>query len=131
MTNNISGFRGEFLAIIAGALLWLSAALLPMGIDIAGLLTGYFLGLLAVLMHYLIIWFTRDLEHELSFMFYYLGVFLRFMSLLLLFTLVLVLVTFVHCSFTLGFIMSNMFDSVMELVFLHKVSYLRSFLSCH
>src|SRR5690625_6626992 len=96
MTNNISGFRGEFLAIIAGALLWLSAALLPMGIDIAGLLTGYFLGLLAVLMHYLIIWFTRDLEHELLFMFYYLGVFLRFTAILILFTLLLVLVNLEH-----------------------------------
>src|SRR5690625_7721982 len=114
MTNNISGFRGEFLAIIAGALLWLSAALLPMGIDIAGLLTGYFLGLLAVLMHYLIIWFTRDLEHELFFMFYYLGVFLRFTAILILFTLLLVLVNIEQISFTLSFIISYIFHSVIE-----------------
>src|SRR5690625_4388741 len=126
MTNNISGFRGEFLAIIAGALLWLSAALLPMGIDIAGLLTGYFLGLLAVLMHYLVIWFTRDLEHERCFRLYAWGGCLRSTAILIHVTLLLRLVNIEQISFTLSFIISYIFHSVIEIVFLHKISVHRS-----
>lgn len=126
MTHTISGFRGEFLAILAGLLLWLSAALLPLDIDVTGLLTGYFLGLLAVLMHYMIIWFTRNLEHELFFMFYYLSVFLRFTAILILFTLLLVLVNIEQISFTLSFIISYIFHSVIEIIFLHKISVHRS-----
>src|SRR5690625_1848769 len=126
MTNNISGFRVEFLAIIARSRLWPFAALLSMGIGLPGLLTGYFLGPLPVLMAYLIIWFTRDLEHELFFMFYYLAVFLRFTAIPILFTLLLVLVNIEQISFTLSFIISYIFHSVIEIVFLHKISVHRS-----
>ena len=126
MTTTNSGSRRELLAFVAGALVWLAAAILPLGINKTGLFTGYFLGLIAAVMHYMIIYFTRFLGHEQFLMIYYLSVFIRFAAILILFTTLLVLVNIEQISFTLSFIISYIFHSVIEIVLLHKKSVHRS-----
>ena len=102
------------------AFLHLSAAFFfPEG-SAAGWVAGYFLGLLAVLMHYGFSLFTRRVDDAQFTLVFLAGLVLRFLIILSLFLVLILTEKFDQFSFTVGFLISYIFHSVNDVILLNK-----------
>ena len=108
----ITAVSGVVIATVAGLFMPLHTAI--------GWAAGYILGMLAVAMHVLIVWLINDFDKRNFIGRYYLGIFFRFLLTLGLFTSLLILTEIEHFSFTLSFIISYIFHSVNEVIFLNQ-----------
>jgi len=81
---------------------------------------GYLLGLFAVAIHLVTTLFTDD-KTDITFLrYYYVSLFLRFLTVCFLFIFILTLIKIDKFSFTVSFIISYLFHSVTEVIFLNK-----------
>ena len=85
-----------------------------------GWIMGYFLGLLAVLLHYGFSLFTRRVDDAKFAKFFLTGLVLRFVIILTLFVLIILSEKFDQFSFTVGFLISYIFHSVNDVILLNK-----------
>lgn len=83
-------------------------------------ITGYLLGLLAVVVHLLSSLFTKNSSSKQFTNIYYVSLLLRFLIVLLLYSLILLLINFDEFSFTVSFIISYIFHSVNEVILLNR-----------
>lgn len=95
------------------------AFFLPEG-SAAGWIVGYFLGLLAVVLHYGFSLFTRKVDDTKFARVFLTGLVLRFVTILTLFVLVILSEKFDQFSFTVGFLISYIFHSVNDVILLNK-----------
>lgn len=86
----------------------------------AGWIAGYFLGLLAVLMHYGFSLFTRRVNDAQFAQVFLAGLLLRFLIILSLFLILILSEKFDQFSFTVGFLISYIFHSVNDVILLNK-----------
>lgn len=97
----------------------ISAFFFPEGSS-AGWIAGYFLGLLAVLMHYGFSLFTRRVDDAQFAPVFLAGLLLRFLMILSLFLILILSEKFDQFSFTVGFLISYIFHSVNDVILLNK-----------
>lgn len=83
-------------------------------------ITGYLLGLFAVVVHLVTSLFTNKKNDMSFFRHYYISLLLRFLIICLLFIFILTMIKIDEFSFTVGFIISYLFHSVNEVIFLNK-----------
>lgn len=87
-----------------------------------GWATGYFLGLLAVVIHLVSASVNKNAEDNFM-RIYFISLFVRFLIVCLLFILILTVTKINEFSFTVSFIISYIFHSINEVIFLnHKLS---------
>ena len=81
---------------------------------------GYLLGLFAVAIHLLTSLYTND-KTDITFLrHYYVSLLLRFLLVCFLFIFILIMIKIDEFSFTVSFIISYLFHSVNEVIFLNK-----------
>ncbi|MFU8812253.1 MAG: hypothetical protein ACNA78_04750 [Balneolaceae bacterium] len=85
-----------------------------------GIYIGYSIGLLATVLHLIITRFAQQQQGERFKLLFYAGLFLRFFVVLALFAAVLLLSEIDEISFTVSFLISYLFHSVNEVLFLSK-----------
>ena len=85
-----------------------------------GIAAGWLLGLIGVLAHYLSVWYLREKDDRSFFVWFFRGLFLRFIFILALFSIVLVSTEIEQISFTLSFIISYILHSVIDIILIHK-----------
>lgn len=82
-------------------------------------ITGYLLGVLAVAIHLITSLFTNRKNDVSFFRHYYISLMLRFLIVCMLFILILTMIKIDEFSFTVSFIISYLFHSVTEVIFLN------------
>lgn len=110
--------------LITGGILFVCTLILLLILPakyITGWFIGYLLGFLAVLLHLFVVLFTRKLENESFLYLYYIGISLRFLIVLTLFTLLLVVTKIDQIAFTISFIISYIPHSVIEIILINKL----------
>jgi len=85
-----------------------------------GWFTGYFIGLMAVVLHLGASFFTKRSTLRDFIASYYFGLFIRFVIVLALFILILLITKIDEMSFTVSFIISYILHSVNEVIFLNQ-----------
>ena len=85
-----------------------------------GLAAGYFLGLLAVILHFGMSLLSRYISDELFLRYFFTGLVVRFVTILALFLLIIILEKFVQLSFTVSFLISYIFHSVIDTILLNQ-----------
>ncbi len=110
------------LSIVVFALLALILILLLPAQERIGFSAGYFLGLFAVIIH--LISSSVNKNKDQNFLrIYFISLFVRFLIVCLLFILILTTTKIHEFSFTVSFIISYIFHSVNEVIFLnHKLT---------
>ena len=83
-------------------------------------ITGYLLGMLAVAIHLVTSLVTNRKNNVSFFRHYYISLLLRFLIVCLFFILILTMIKIDEFSFTVSFIISYLFHSVNEVIFLNK-----------
>ncbi len=83
-------------------------------------ITGYFLGALAVAIHLFTSLSTSKKNDSLFFRHYYISLLLRFLIVCTIFIFILIMIKIDEFSFTVSFIISYLFHSVNEVIFLNK-----------
>ncbi len=83
-------------------------------------ITGYLLGLLAVAIHLVTSRFTNNRNNVSFFRYYYISLLLRFVIICILFIFILTMIKIDEFSFTVSFIISYLFHSVNEVIYLNK-----------
>lgn len=83
-------------------------------------ITGYLLGLFTVAIHLFTSLFTNTKDDVSFFRHYYVSLFLRFLIICILYILILRMIKIDEFSFTVSFIISYLFHSVNEVIFLNK-----------
>ena len=96
-----------------------SSFLLPEGMS-AGWIAGYFLGLLAVILHYFFSIFTQRSDDVHFAKVFLAGLIVRFLIVIALFLLLLLSEKFDQFSFTVAFLISYIFHSVNDVILLNK-----------
>lgn len=117
----LSAIRKELKVTAAAAA---AALLLPAfspGLEAFSWWAGYGLGFLAVTLHYLLALRTFRLPAEELLSGYYLGTALRFLVVLSLFLILLVRDSVAQIPFTLSFIISYIFHSVIDVILIDKI----------
>lgn len=110
------------LSVLFFALLVLVFILLLPVEEQIGWTTGYFLGLFAVVIHLVSSSVSKNAEKNFLRL-YFISLFIRFLIVCALFILILTLTKINEFSFTVSFIISYIFHSVNEVIFLnHKLS---------
>lgn len=112
--------RGFFISLLSGFLIFLSVSLLFRQIDILSWLTGYFIGVLAVILHLLFSHIGNQVSQDKFITYYYAGLFIRFLAVIVLFIILLLVTNLDEFSFTVSFIISYIFHSVNEVIFLNE-----------
>ncbi len=113
-------YKKELITAVSGVVIATAAGLfMPLHTAI-GWAAGYILGMIAVAMHVLIVWLINDFDKRNFIGRYYLGIFFRFLLTLGLFTSLLILTEIEHFSFTLSFIISYIFYSVIDMILINK-----------
>lgn len=106
---------------IFGLLVVIFVFMLP-GIERIGWITGYSLGLFAVAIHMVTSSFNKKAENNFLRL-YLISLFIRFLIVCILFIFILTVTKIHEFSFTVSFIISYIFHSVNEVIFLnHKLS---------
>ncbi|MGF1671424.1 MAG: ATP synthase subunit I [Balneolaceae bacterium] len=85
-----------------------------------GVAAGYFLGLFSVFAHFIFFRSSKKYEDQSFARYYYIGLFIRFLLVCLIFLLLLIFTKINEIGFTLSFIISYLFHSVMEIIFINK-----------
>ena len=86
----------------------------------AGWVAGYSLGLLAVVLHYGMSLLTKQIDDELFVRYFFVGLAVRFITILALFILLIISEKFDQISFTVSFLISYIFHSVIDTILLNK-----------
>jgi len=115
-------FRPEGLAIAVCFSLFLATGILLPFIGFGGWITGYLLGFGAVASHLLMVFSMEGLPWQRFLLRYYVGLLIRFLLVLSLFILLLLATNIEQISFTLSFIISYIFHSVVDVILIHKTS---------
>lgn len=84
-----------------------------------GWATGYFLGLLAVIIHFISSSVSKNADENFL-RIYIISLFIRFLIVCILFILILTMTKINEFSFTVSFIISYIFHSVNEVIFLDQ-----------
>lgn len=92
--------------------------LVPAGSQ-GGILAGYALGFLAFLLHLATGFLTRKLDNDQFFKVFFLSLTVRFLVILGLFILLILSEKFEQLSFTVSFLISYIFHSVTDMIFLN------------
>lgn len=85
----------------------------------SGVLAGYGLGLLAVILHFVMSFFTRNMDNDSFFQLFFGGLMVRFLLILGLFIVLIISEKFDQLSFTVSFLISYIFHSVIDMIFLN------------
>lgn len=85
-----------------------------------GWMAGYSLGLLAVVLHYAMSLLTKHIDDELFVRYFFVGLAVRFITILGLFVLLIISEKFDQISFTVSFLISYIFHSVIDTILLNK-----------
>ncbi len=85
-----------------------------------GWFAGYFLGLLAVILHYGMSLVTSRIHEQLFLKYFLAGLLIRFLIVLGLFFLLITMEKFDQLSFTVSFFISYIFHSVTDTILLNK-----------
>lgn len=107
-------FAGLFFLLVVCLAVWLP---FDWGLGIAA---GYLLGVLSVGLHLLASFRVRKKSLDVFLKHYYRGLFVRFLIVFVLFVFLLVSLKIDKFSFTVSFIISYIFHSVIEMIFLSK-----------
>jgi drug/metabolite transporter (DMT)-like permease len=107
-------------ALISFAALFFVVFLLLPAHASTGLAMGYLLGFLAVALHYIMSLFTKKISDQYFMWYYFGGLFLRFLIVLGLFLLLIISGKFDQLSFTVSFLISYIFHSVIDMILLNK-----------
>lgn len=102
------------------AIFYLIFALILPSHALGGLAAGYFLGLLAVLLHFGMSVLSRYISDELFLRYFFTGLVVRFVTVLALFLLFIILEKFDQLSFTVSFLISYIFHSVIDTILLNQ-----------
>lgn len=102
------------------ALLNLTIAYLLTGEEFFAWLLGYSLGLFAVLIHFFTSLITNAKEDKKFLNMYYLSLFIRFLIVITLFIAIMTMINIDEFSFTVSFIISYIFHSVIDVIFLNQ-----------
>ena len=100
--------------------LFIGAAFLFPENRVAGWIAGYFVGLLATILHYVQYMFTKQLQNEHFFNMYTPLSLARTMVVLLIFVLVLIWEKFDQFSFTVSFLISYIYHSVINIYLINN-----------
>ncbi len=84
------------------------------------IIIGYFLGLSAVLSHLLFISYTKNLEESKFQKLYFISIFIRFFIVCLIFVALIIFTKIDELGFTVSFIISYIFHSVIEIILLNR-----------
>jgi drug/metabolite transporter (DMT)-like permease len=107
---SIAGFAALFFVI----LLFLPSQ------AVSGWVAGYLLGFLAVVLHFAMSLFTKKIDDQYFMWYFFGGLFVRFLIILGLFLLFIISGKFDHLSFTVSFLISYIFHSVIDMIQLNK-----------
>jgi len=113
-------YKKELMIILSGLV---CAAIIGFSLPMysaIGWYAGYFLGIISVAGHLLIVWLIKDNAQKAFMERYYLGIFIRFLITLGLFASLLILTEIEQISFTLSFIISYIFHSGIDIILINK-----------
>lgn len=113
--------RRAILVTFTGFVLLLAGVALVPASATTGILYGYLLGAVAVALHLLTLRFLQRYESKKFTEGYYLSILIRFLLVLSLFTLILLFGKIDQLYFTLSFIISYLFHSVIDFILIHKI----------
>jgi len=102
------------------ALIFLLTGLILSGEARTGWFTGYGIGLLAIVLHYLTSLFSKRWDDEHFFILYVPAIFVRLLIILAIFIGLLILEKFDQLSFTVSFLISYICHSVINMILLNK-----------
>lgn len=106
--------------LIAGFLLFMGSALLFPDERIVGWVAGYFVGLLATVLHFVQYLFTKQLQNKRFFSLYTPISLARTLIVLLIFVTLLIWGKFDQLSFTVSFLISYIYHSVINIYLMNK-----------
>jgi hypothetical protein len=106
--------------ILFFALLNLIVAYLLTGDETVAWLTGYSLGLFAVLIHLFTTLLSKNVSDRHFSNTYFFSLFVRFLIVCVIFTAILIMTKIDEFGFTVSFIISYIFHSVNEVIFLNR-----------
>jgi hypothetical protein len=109
-----------WISLIVFAALNIVLSLMLPGEESAAWLSGYLLGLTAVVIHLLSSVFNQNASEERFTTVYFFSLFVRFLIVCTIFILVLLTTKIDEFSFTVSFIISYIFHSVNEVIFLNR-----------
>jgi len=107
-------------ALISFATLFFVVFLLLPSHASSGLVAGYILGFLAVVLHYVMSFFSKNISDQYFMWYYFGGLFVRFLIVLGLFLILIISGKFDHLSFTVSFLISYLFHSVIDMILLNE-----------
>ncbi len=108
------------IATLLFAFLNLLIAYLLTGEEVTAWLIGYLLGLFAVVIHFFTSMLTNRREDEKFVNTYYISIFTRFLIVCALYVAIIIMIKIDEFSFTVSFIISYIFHSVIEVIFLNQ-----------
>ncbi len=81
---------------------------------------GYLLGVATIALHLILTLLVKNINDEAFFRFYFLGMVLRFVLVLVLYVAIIISGKFDQIIFTVSFIISYLFHSVIEIILINK-----------
>lgn len=112
--------KNLFKTVLAGGALLLLILLFTARQYATGMIIGYFLGLSVVLAHLLFIRRTKNLGEADFQKLYFISIFVRFFFVCLIFVALIIFTKIDELGFTVSFIISYIFHSVIEIILLNK-----------
>ncbi len=112
--------KGIVITLGLGTLLFLLTLVFLPEQKTAGWLVGYGLGLITILLHFIAAKAFSGLSDNNFFGIYFLSIGLRFLLVLALFILIIIFGKIDQISFTVSFIISYIFHSVIEIILINK-----------
>jgi len=120
MINNLPADRLTVRLLLGGLFLFVMISLiLPSG-SVTGWYAGYGIGFLAILLHFITSIFSDNWSDKQFFSFYTPFMFLRLLLVLAVFLMLLILEKFDQFSFTVSFLISYIYHSVINIILLNK-----------
>lgn len=109
-------------AAAAGMILIFYLVVLPFLPEGTGLSwgAGYLLGVVTIALHLMLTLLVKNINDEAFFRFYFLGMVLRFVLVLVLYVAIIISGKFDQIIFTVSFIISYLFHSVIEIILINK-----------
>lgn len=102
------------------AILNLIIAFLLSGEEVSAWVIGYILGLFAVIIHFVTAHISDRQENHKFIHAYYISLFVRFLIVCILYVAIIMVIKIDEFSFTVSFIISYLFHSVVEVIFLNQ-----------
>ncbi|MEX0993895.1 MAG: hypothetical protein WD599_00100 [Balneolaceae bacterium] len=112
--------REGIAVLLAGVLFSIAGIMIPDDI-VLEYITGYLLGFLPMLLHFIHIRLLRNLDNKKFMLTFYIGSFAKLLFVLSIYTLLLTVINFEQIHFTLSFIISYIFHSVIDIILIYKI----------